>query len=100
MRKGHDRTKQCRHEGCDKLAADRHTAMCIGMVEASDAVTKAVTNQQHWDLEAQQCAQGTVEAGDAATKAVTRQQHREALQCAQGMVEACDALMKAVIRHQ
>ena len=48
------------------------------MVEASDALTKAVTSQQ---TEAQQCAKGMVEASDALTKAVISQ-HGEVQRCA------------------
>ena len=42
-----------------------------GMVEASDAVTKAATSQHK---EARRGVKGMVEASDAATKAVTGQQ--------------------------
>ena len=49
--------------------------------------------------EAQRCAKGMMEASDAATKALARQhspQHREARRCVKGMAEARAAVTKAV----
>ena len=68
------------------------------MAEASDAATKAVTNQHG---HAHRCAQGMVEASNALMKAVTRQQQTDTRRCAQGMVEASGAVIMAVrIQHR